>query len=230
MEESANGASCNLTETNAAPQAGPGIIVLTGSMRLLYKDRRAWDLCQQIIRRQEGKVANGVLPQAVAGLADHIRKILKVRTDPKHWEQFQVTRIVTLPRRSVTLCGTAIIDQSNSEQRILIVMNETGIEAWEDNVIAQAKETFRLTAREATVIQHLLKGWTNKEIANEMGLAEQTIKEHFKHISGKTSTTTRTGIVMQIIRPGFFQIPETPSSQRTVSMWTDDSMELPAAI
>src|SRR5437867_7447265 len=183
----------------ASQHAGPGIMLLTASLQLLYKDRRAGDLCEQIIRYQSGKPAKGVLPPAVACLADQIRKILLVRTDPKYWEQFQIMHAVKTLHRSVLLCGKGLIDLSDGEQRILIVMNETGIGAWQDNVIGQAKEKFRLTARETTVVRHLMKGWTNKEIANEMGLALQTVKEHFKHILEKTRATTRTGIVMQIV-------------------------------
>jgi len=189
----------NHEESTAGQHAGPGIMLLTASMQLLYRDRRAGELCEQIIRYQSGKPANGVLPLAVASLADQIRKILQVRTDPKYWEQFQIMHAVKTLHRPVLLCGKGLIDLSNGEKRILIVMNETGIGAWQDNVIGQAKEKFRLTARETTVVRHLMKGWTNKEIANEMGLAVQTVKEYLKHILEKTRTTTRTGIVMQIV-------------------------------
>ena len=109
------------------------------------------------------------------------------------------------------LCGTALIDQTHADTRILIVMNETGNSAWEDRVIVQAKEEFHLTARETLVVQHLLKGWTNKEIANEMRLSEQTIKEYLKHISEKTGTTTRTGTAMRIIHSGLRPALATPS-------------------
>ena len=186
----------------ATPHAGPGIMLLTASRRLLYKDRRAGELCQQIVRCQDGKTANGVLPQAVTSLVDQIRKTLKVRTDPKDWEQIQLRCVVNTLHSSVLLCGTALIDQSNAEERILIVISEVGIGAWQDKVLVRAKEKFHLTARETTVVQHLLKGWSNKEIANEMRLAEDTIKEYFKHISEKTSTTTRTAMVMKIINSG----------------------------
>ena len=187
-------------DSMASQQAGPGIMLLTASMQLLYKDRRAWDLCEQIIRCQNGKPANGVLPPAVASLADQIRKILQVRTDPKYWEQFQIMHAVNTLHRPVLLCGKGLIDLSNGEKRILIVMNEIGIGAWQDNVVGHAKEKFRLTARETIVVQHLMKGWTNKEIANELGVTEQTVKEHIKHIMEKTKTTTRTGILVQVLR------------------------------
>jgi len=50
------------------------------------------------------------------------------------------------------------------------------------------------------VIEHLAKGWTNKEIANALGITEQTVKEHIKHIMQKTKSTTRTGILAQVFR------------------------------
>ncbi|MGH7206635.1 MAG: response regulator transcription factor [Nitrospiraceae bacterium] len=216
-------------ESMAAPHAGPGIMLLTASLQLLYRDRRAWELCEQIIRCQNGKRANGVLPPAVACLADQIRKTFQVRTDPKGWEQFQIRRTVNTLHRSVLLCGMGLIDLSNSEKRILIVMNEIGIGAWQDNVIVQAQEKFHLTTRETTVVQHLLKGWTNKEIANEMGVAEQTVKEHCKHILEKTSTTTRTGIVMQVVHCGLQHEPATLSVNLVVPAMTSKPIELVAS-
>jgi DNA-binding CsgD family transcriptional regulator len=201
-------------------------MLLTASMQLLYKDRRAWELCQQIYRCQDGKTANGVLPPAVASLVDQIQKTLKVRTDPKDWEQIQLRHVVNTLHSSVLLCGTAFIDQTNAQKRILIVISEVGIDAWQDKVIVQAKEKFHLTARETTVVQHLLKGWTNKEIANELRLSEQTIKEHFRHISEKTSTTTRTGIVMTIIHSGLRHALATPSPQVMVPTRSGMPIEL----
>ena len=216
MEENIDDVLIDEKERMDAPHAGPGIMLLTTSMQLLYKDRRAWELCQQIIPTLHGKTAKGVLPPAVVSLVDQIRKTLKVRTDPKDWDQLQVRRIVDTLHSSVLLCGTALIDQTNAQQRILIVMSEVGIGAWQDHVIVQAKEKFHLTAREATVIQHLFNGLTNKEIANEMRVAEQTIKAYVRQISGKTNATTRTGIVMKIIHSGLRHALAAPSPNVTV--------------
>jgi len=70
----------------------------------------------------------------------------------------------------------------------------------QEAMVDQAKELFRLTTREVAVVQHLLKGWTNKEIANALKVTEQTVKEHIKHIMAKTKTTTRTGVLVQVLR------------------------------
>jgi DNA-binding NarL/FixJ family response regulator len=50
-------------------------------------------------------------------------------------------------------------------------------------------------------VELLLKGYTNKEIADAVGVTVQTAKEHVKHIMEKTKTNTRTGIVMAIAGP-----------------------------
>jgi DNA-binding CsgD family transcriptional regulator len=226
VEENIDDVSVDHKESMAVPHAGHGIMLLTASMQVLYQDRRAWELCQQIIRCQDGKTANGVLPPAVASLVDQIQKTLKVRIDPEDWEQIQLRHVVNTLHSSVLLCGTAFIDQTNAQKRILIVISEVGIDAWQDKVVVQAKETFHLTAREITVVQHLLKGWTNKEIANELRLSEQTIKEHFRHISEKTSTTTRTGIVMTIIHSGLRHALATPSPQVMVPTRSGRPIEL----
>jgi DNA-binding CsgD family transcriptional regulator len=211
VEKHIDGLSRNHIERMGASHAGPGIMLLTASMQLLYKNQWASELCRKIIQCQDGKMANGVLPPAVASLADEICQILEVRPDPKDWEQIQISRCVNMPHSSVLLCGAALVDQTTAGARIVIVLSEVGIGAWEDNIFVKAKETFLLTARETTVVQHLLKGWSNKEIANEMRLAEQTVKEHFKHIADKTGATSRIGIVMKIIQLGLCHTPAIPS-------------------
>lgn len=228
MEEIIDVGSINHKESMAVSLAGPGIMLLSTSMRLLYKDRRAWELCRQIIRSQDGKTANGLLPPAVVSLVKQIQRILDAQTEPKDWEQIQLKRVVNTPHSSILLWGTALIDHLNAHNRILIVISKVGIGDWQDSVIIHAIEEYSLTAREATVIQHLMKGWTNKEIANEMRLTEQTIKEHFKHISKKTGTTTRTGILLKIIHSGLCHALAGPHHTRAIGAgspnWTDEPL------
>ena len=89
-------------------------------------------------------------------------------------------------------------EQDGSKSRILITIEELGRR--QEAIIEQATELFRLTAREVAVVEHLLKGWTNKEIANALKVTEQTVKEHIKHIMAKTKTSTRTAILVQVLR------------------------------
>jgi ATP/maltotriose-dependent transcriptional regulator MalT len=197
--ESSDPTSDYHVERIAEKRAGPGILLLSSSMQMLYRDRRTWELCAQINKLQNGTAANGVLPPAVAELAAEIMKTLQVRTEAKDWEHFRVKRIIGDPKRSVLLRGVGLPDRSGIQHsRILITMEEVGRR--QEAVTEQAKELFHLTDREVAVVQNLLKGWTNKEIANELGVTEQTVKEHIKHIMEKTKTATRTGILVQVLR------------------------------
>ncbi len=63
--------------------------------------------------------------------------------------------------------------------------------------LERAKTLYPLTDREQAVVQPLLRGWTNKQIANELGIAEQTVKEHIMPLMQQTNASTRTGILAQ---------------------------------
>ena len=130
MEETIEDVAGEQKEVIGVPPGGPGILLLTTSMQLLYQDRRAEDLCRQIIRSEDGKRAHGVLPPAVATLVDQIRRLLTVQTNPKDLEPIQLRHVVNTLHSTVVLCGTAFIDQTNAEARILIVLSEAGVGAW----------------------------------------------------------------------------------------------------
>ena len=76
-------------------------------------------------------------------------------------------------------------------------------------------DAFQLTPKEMTVAGMLLKGWTNKQIADAIGVTVQTAKEHVKHIMGKTKTTTRTGVVMAIAGPQEMSCPQSSGAAFT---------------
>lgn len=116
----------------------------------------------------------------------------------KDWEQFQLKRVCGGPKRPVLLRAFALPDQNDIRQsRVLIMMEEVGRRT--RAATDRAKELFQLTDREYLVVENLTKGWTNKEIATALGIAEQTVKEHMKHIMQKTKVTTRTGILVQVL-------------------------------
>jgi DNA-binding CsgD family transcriptional regulator len=184
------------TESIADKRAGPGILILSTSGHLLYKDRRAWELCAELDQSAEKAKT---LPVPIQDLCSQINNALQVRTDAKDWEQFRVKQVFETGGRQLLFSGLGLPDRHGLQQsRILITVEEIGRRAGPS--IQHLKDVFRLTDREIMVVQNLLKGWTNKEIANELGVTEQTIKEHIKHIMAKTKTTTRTGILVQVIR------------------------------
>jgi DNA-binding CsgD family transcriptional regulator len=186
-------------ENIAEQRSGPGIIVMTSGMRPIHMNRQAAELCREVAQDPAGQSPSGDLPAPIQDLGNDIRSMLQVRTEAKDWEQLQIRRLVGDTRHAVLLRGFGLPDRGGFDHaRIIIIMEEVGRR--QESSTEEAKARFHLTDREESVVRQLSKGWTNKEIALALGITEQTVKEHIKHIMQKTKTTTRTGILVQILR------------------------------
>jgi len=183
----------------AAKRSGPGLLVFRTPMDLVYRDPWAWRRCLEMSGDGTGGQKGPRLPDAIQDVCGEVSEQLKVRTEPKDWEQFRVRRVVNQNGRPMLVSGLGVPHSTHlSPAHILITLEDIGRR--EDGVIEQAKKLFRLTDREADVIGHILKGWTNKQIATAMSITEQTVKEHIKHVMQKTGTKTRTGVFVEILR------------------------------
>jgi len=57
-------------------------------------------------------------------------------------------------------------------------------------------KTFKLTARELEVIETIVAGYTNKEIAQKFAISEQTVKHHLTNIFDKAGVSNRLELVL----------------------------------
>ena len=190
--------SSDFIDTLVEQRVGPGILMLSPALKLMHMNRRAWELSRKITQGENGKAATGVLPPAVTELCAEVVTAFQVRTNAKDWEQVQITRLVNTPNPPVLLRAFGLPDHQGGslQARILILMEE--VTQRRERSPEKARERFHLTAREHEVVGSLAKGHTNKEIANALGITEQTVKEHIKHIMEKTSSTTRTAVLARI--------------------------------
>ena len=181
----------------AEKREGPAIMVFSSSLKLLYQDQEAWKRCTEI-NQQDDKSSRGILPPPVIEVCNEVKKQLQLRTHSKDWEQFRVKRVLMDSQRPMLVSGVGLLSPEHPEEAQILVTIEV-IGRQQHVILEQSKARFHLTEREGTVVEHLLKGWTNKEIGNALGITEQTIKEHIKHIMEKTKTTTRTGVLVQLL-------------------------------
>ena len=59
-----------------------------------------------------------------------------------------------------------------------------------------------LTAREQEVLRLIARGYPNKRIARELGIAEKTVKTHVSHVLGKLAVDDRTQAALYATRLG----------------------------
>jgi DNA-binding NarL/FixJ family response regulator len=59
-----------------------------------------------------------------------------------------------------------------------------------------------LTQRESDVLRHLAHGLTNKQIAEQLHISYETVKEHVQHVLGKIGVSDRTQAAVWAVRKG----------------------------
>ena len=187
----------------------PGFLILSSSLKLLYRDHQSWKLCGLINRLQQGTAANGVIPPAILQVCAEVAQLMQSRTPTTDVDDLQLKHIISDRRTEILVLAIGLPDANDpARSEILVLLEEVSRPLVA--LLRGAKRRFQFTDREVNVVQHLLKGMTNKEIANEMHVTEQTVKEHIKNIMKKTKTLTRTAILLAV--SGMI-VPQPPNTQ-----------------
>jgi DNA-binding NarL/FixJ family response regulator len=72
--------------------------------------------------------------------------------------------------------------------------------------LAEGVTRIQLTPRELTTLRLMADGKSNKEIANELGISERTVKTHLGHLFEKLAVTSRTEAVKIATRRGLVRL------------------------
>jgi len=76
------------------------------------------------------------------------------------------------------------------------LMSDVGVEERQQNKLDS------LTPREQEVLRSLIKGSTNKEIANELFISEKTVKSHLNQVFKKLNVSRRLEAILSAIKAG----------------------------
>src|SRR5207302_9344851 len=85
-----------------------GFLMLSSAMHVLHWDRRAWELCRNIVSPATGNAMPVALPAPITDFAQGIVKIMGTRRDFKDWEQFQVRRVINNGQDSISLSAIGL--------------------------------------------------------------------------------------------------------------------------
>ena len=179
-------------------RTNPGVIVLTQQGQLLYMNPEATELCAEINQSRLGQVARGVLPIEVVNLCHAITERITAVQDVKDWEGTHVRLVISDLAPPMLLRGFGIPGSEDIPQaRVIILLDR--IVSREPVALSQVFGRFHLSTRGRSVVKWLVQGHTNKEIAKQLGITEQTVKEHIQRLMRKTGTTTRTGLLARLL-------------------------------
>ena len=68
-----------------------------------------------------------------------------------------------------------------------------------------------LSPREMEILQHIARGQSNKEVAYELGISRQTVKNHMTSILRKLAVNDRTQAALYAVRRGWIRLQDTES-------------------
>ena len=63
------------------------------------------------------------------------------------------------------------------------------------------RQRFRLTRRETDILRRVIDGSKNTEIAEELEISEQTVKDHLSNVYLKTGTENRMALMRNLVYP-----------------------------
>ena len=191
----------DVAQAASEKRTNPGVIVLTHQGQLLYLNHEASELCAEINQARLGQVARGVLPIEVVNLCHAIAEKITGVQDVKAWEGMQIRLLIADLAPPMLLRGFGIPGPDDLHQaRVLILLDR--VVSREPVSISHAFGRFQLSIRGRAVVKWLVQGHTNKEIAQRLGITEQTVKEHIQRLMRKTRTTTRTGLLARLLLKG----------------------------
>jgi len=88
------------------------------------------------------------------------------------------------------------------------------VETMREAILADARPANPLTPREREILGRVGRGLRNREIAEELGVSEQTVKNHLSSILHKLGVPNRTRAVTYATRHGWLTLGPAPEPQQ----------------
>jgi len=178
----------------------PGVMLFSTSKRPICYDERAEELCQKLENKSPSTAPenNFKVPTVLRRYCSSLLRRLRAHPHLKDCRHFKISRVLTHDNVKLLLYGFGFPAAAGTGRPLVLLL----VQELADHAavtIYRAQRRFLLTEREASVLHHLLKGWTNKEIAQALHITEQCVKQHIKHIMIKTNSSTRTQIILSVL-------------------------------
>ena len=120
---------------------------------------------------------------------------------PKDVAPAQLLETVRLVAQGYYVISNRTMMPEEAEQWLLELYHRYGISP-EDSTFSP------LTRREMEILEQIIDGLSNKEIATQLGISQQTVKNHVTSILSKLNRSDRTQAAIYALRHGWVRLPE----------------------
>lgn len=162
----------------------PGVLIIDSFRRIRMANDASIKMLRPIVGNGIGFSSGSELPIALQGLINDVETRLAVRPDACS---------VMLP--SCDICVHACMLNSDNDLHLLLIIER----ASREDVVRSALASYPLTPREAEVATLVLRGYSNRRIADSLVLAEYTVEDHLKRIFAKVGVSSRSALSSKIL-------------------------------
>ncbi len=110
--------------------------------------------------------------------------------------------------RNLGCVGVLTKDQAASELWAALEHGDDGFVMSPSAIDAMQRPGAGLSAREMDVVRALARGLTNAEIADELFMSVNTVRNHIQRIAAKLGVRSRLDVVMNALRNGLIDMPD----------------------
>ncbi|MDQ6824759.1 MAG: LuxR C-terminal-related transcriptional regulator [Candidatus Eremiobacteraeota bacterium] len=162
----------------------PGVLVVDIYRRIQMVNEASIAMLRPIVGTDASFVSGSALPDALHALINDIES--RLAAGPESCS-------VMLP--SCDICVRACVISGESEAHLMLLIER----ASRQDVVRSALARYPLTPREAEVAALVLRGYSNRRIADSLVLAEYTVEDHLKRIFAKVGVPSRSALSSKIL-------------------------------
>lgn len=142
----------------------------------------------------------GKLPVEINDVCQDLKELLKKRNNGEaQHEDVQIKEVLTIENENYLCRGICLRNGKEiMKAKFLIILEK--LKTRKNGSPELAKQMFYLSEKQMGIVNLLFKGYTNKEIANSLHIAEPTVKGHLQIIMAKMHVTTRTGVLSKVVQ------------------------------
>lgn len=184
----------------------PGILILDDRKKPVYLNPIAVDILRSLSlngsrpssSHKPGEIS---IPKEIFDLYDDLKKNFHHSTRGKVDKLPSLITLVPFHKENYCCRGFFLDDPTVSSKQTphIMVLIEKVSKHRQVN-LKGFKERFLLTERQMDLLELLLNGATNKEMADTLCVTEDTIKGHLKHIMRRLGVNTRTEILSMLFQ------------------------------
>jgi DNA-binding NarL/FixJ family response regulator len=188
---------------NLDPRERIAVFAFSQRLQLLYMNELAQTVTCEV--RRGTAMLGPFIPPDVLSLAESLQRRDRGAVRPAR-RQCEIRHAF----RPWLLQGFELPTDPLTDTTVIIILMEP---LTEPSIGPRDCAHFGLTPRESDIARLVARGLTNKQIAAHLSLAEQTVKDHMKHIMVKTETSTRTALVAYLFTWARQERSNVPRSQ-----------------